>query len=113
MERAQEQHGISERHACRLLGPWRGTQRYGPMQRPGEDELTRAVIALATPYGRYGYCRITALLRGAGWEVGKDLVQRIWRREGLKVSQKQRPQGYLIMSSKIARASFGGYREAL
>ena len=54
VERAQEQHGLSERHACRLLGQWRGTQRYGPMQRPDEEELTRAVIALATQYGRYG-----------------------------------------------------------
>ena len=37
-----------------------------------EDALTRAIVALATQYGRYGYRRITALLRSAGWEVGKD-----------------------------------------
>ena len=41
-----------------------------------EDALTRAIVALATQYGRYGYRRITALLRSAGWEVGKDRVQR-------------------------------------
>ena len=52
---AREQYGISERHACRLLGQWRGTQRYEPMDRPDEDELTRAVIELAMQYGRYGY----------------------------------------------------------
>ena len=98
MERAQEQHGLSERHAGRPMGQWRGTQRYGPMQRPDEDELTRAVIALATQYGRYSYRRITALLRGTGWEVGKDRVQRIWRREGLKVPQKQRPRGRLWLN---------------
>ena len=46
-------------------------------------------------YGRYGYRRITVLLRNAGWPVGKDRVQRIWRREGLKVPQKQRPRGRL------------------
>ena len=63
-----------------------------------EEELTRAVIALATKYGRYGYRRITALLRGVGWEVGKDRVQRIWRREGLKVPQKQRPRGRLWLN---------------
>ena len=90
--RAREQYGISERHSCRLLGQWRGTQRYEPMDRPDEDELTRAVIELATQYGRYGYRRITALLRNGGWPVGKDRVQRIWRREGLKVPQKQRPR---------------------
>ena len=64
-------------------------------QRNDEDELTRAILQLASEYGRYGYRRITALLRDAGWEVGKDRVQRIWRREGLKVPQKQRPPGRL------------------
>ena len=62
------------------------------MDRPDEDELTRAVLELATQDGRYGYRRITALLRNGGWQVGKDRVQRIWRREGLKVPQKQRPR---------------------
>ncbi len=57
-----------------------------------EDGLTRAIVALATQYGRYGYRRIAALLRGAGGPVGKDRVQRIWRLEGLKVPQKQRPR---------------------
>jgi hypothetical protein len=32
-----------------------------------EDELTRAIIALASEYGRYGYRRVTALLQAAGW----------------------------------------------
>jgi len=89
---------MSERHACRLLGQWRGTQRYEPIDRLDEDELTRAVIALGTQYGRYGYRRITALLQMAGWEVGRDRVQRIWRREGLKVPQKQRSRGRLWLN---------------
>ena len=79
---------MSERRACRLLGQWRGTQRYRVIQREEEDELTRAILQLASAYGRYGYRRITALLRDLGWQVGKDRVQRIWRREGLKVPQK-------------------------
>jgi putative transposase len=73
---------LSERHACRLLGQGRGTQRYEGVARSDEGALRKAVIALATKYGRYGYRRITALLRTAGWRVGKDRVQRIWRREG-------------------------------
>ena len=71
----------------------RGTQRYQPTQREDEDGLTQAILALASQYGRYGYRRITVLLQHAGWKVGKDRVQRIWRREGLKVPQKQRPRG--------------------
>ena len=65
------------------------------MGRADEDALTAAIIALASEYGRYGYRRITIKLREAGWPVGTDRVQRIWRREGLKVPQKQRPRGRL------------------
>jgi putative transposase len=72
------------------VNQWRGTQRDVPIQRVDEDALTRAIITLASEYGRYGYRRITALLRTAGWQVGKDRVQRIWRREGLKTPKKQR-----------------------
>jgi len=89
---------LSERHACRLLGQWRGTQRYQVSRREDEDGLTKAILQLASQYGRYGYRRIAALLREAGWQVGEDRVQRIWRREGLKVPQKQRPRGRLWLN---------------
>jgi len=48
---ARENYPISERHACRLLGQWRGTQRYEGLYRADEDELTRVIIALATRRG--------------------------------------------------------------
>jgi putative transposase len=35
------------------------------------------------------------MLRMSGWRVGRDRVQRIWRREGLKVPKKHRPRGRL------------------
>jgi transposase InsO family protein len=47
------------------------------------------IIRLASRYGRYGYRRITAMLRSKGWTVNAKRVERIWRREGLKVPQKQ------------------------
>src|SRR3974390_628301 len=40
VEHAREQHRLSERRACRLLGQWRGTQRYRVVQREEEDGLT-------------------------------------------------------------------------
>jgi hypothetical protein len=95
---ARAKYGISERWACRLLRQWRGTQRYSPLRRVDEDELTAAIIALAGNYGRYGYRRVTALLQQGGWLVGKDRVQRIWQREGLKVPQRQRPRGRLWLN---------------
>ncbi len=89
MDAAQEKYSLSERSACRIVGQPRGTQRYVPTQKPDEDELTRNIVYLASEYGRYGYRRITAMLNDGGLEAGKDRVQRIWRREGLKVPRKQ------------------------
>jgi hypothetical protein len=60
-------HGMSERRACRLVKQPRGTQRYRPTQRDDEDALTRAIITLASQYGRFGYRRITVELQTAGW----------------------------------------------
>jgi putative transposase len=55
-----------------------------------EKRLTEEIITLATKYGRYGYRRITALLNSQkGWRVNHKRVERIWRREGLKVPGKQ------------------------
>ena len=54
-----------------------------PQGRLDEDALTRAIIDLASQYGRYGYRRIWGLLRMQGWQVGVSRVERIWRREGL------------------------------
>ena len=45
-----------------------------------------------------GYRRITALLRTEGWQVNAKRVQRIWRREGLKVPQKQPKRGRLWLN---------------
>ena len=98
MERAKQEYGLSERRACRLLGQWRGTQRYETIRRADEDELTAAVIELASQYGRYGYRRITALLQAAGWNVGRDRVEKIWRREGLKVPKKQKARRRLWLN---------------
>jgi putative transposase len=89
---------MSERRACQLVNQPRGTQRYRPTQRDDEDALTLAVIELASQYGRYGYRRIAALLQRAGWRVGKDRIERIWRREGLKVPQKQKARSRLWLN---------------
>jgi transposase InsO family protein len=67
-------------------------------QQDDEDRLTKAILELAGQYGRYGYRRITALLRESGWRVGKDRVQCIWRREGLKVPKKQKPRRRLWLN---------------
>jgi putative transposase len=89
---------VSERRACRVIGQPRSTQRRLLLTRDDEAVLTADIVELATRYGRYGYRRITALLRHAGWVVNRKRVERIWRREGLKIPQKQPKRGRLWLA---------------
>jgi transposase InsO family protein len=80
---------VSERRACRVIGQCRATQHYRPHRPDDEGALRQRIVELARAYGRYGYLRITALLRQEGWRVNHKRVERIWRQEGLKVPQRQ------------------------
>jgi len=73
---------VSERRACKVLGQYRSTQRHVAAVRSDEEALTKAIVGLAAQYGRYGYKRVTGLLREAG-------------REGLKVPARQPKRGRL------------------
>jgi len=55
-------------------------------------------VELARQYGRYGYRRITGLLRLEGWQVNHKRLERIWRREGLKVPKKRPKRGRLWLN---------------
>ncbi len=81
-----------------MLDQPRRTQRYRSVVASDEAALTAAIIRLASQYGRYGYRRITALLRAEGWHVNHKRVERIWRREGLKVPSKQPKRGRLWLN---------------
>ena len=76
---------MSERRACRVLGQSRRTQRYVAKPDPEEDNLTAEIRMLSLKHPRYGYKRITALLKRSGWRVNRKRVLRIWRAQGLKV----------------------------
>ena len=98
MDHVIEALGVSERKACRALGQPRSSQRYQAVPVSDEDALTADIIELASQYGRYGYRRITAMLRRLGWKVNHKRVERIWRREGLKVPRKQPKRGRLWLT---------------
>jgi putative transposase len=84
---------------CRVLGQHRSTQRRIAMGREDEEQLTADIVELARQYGRYGYRKIAELLRTqAGWIVNDKRVERIWRREGLKVPAKQPKRGRLWLA---------------
>ena len=89
IEHACTEFGVSQRRACQVVGQHRSTQWRKPKRLDDEDALIAAIIELASKYGRYGYRRITALLWRDGWRVNHKRVARIWRREGLRVPQKQ------------------------
>lgn len=81
--------GVSERRAGSVIGQHRSTQRQ-PLKDDAEERcLTADILALARHYGRYGYRRVHGLLMQAGWRTSRSVVERIWRREGLKVPRKQ------------------------
>jgi len=63
-----------------------------------EEQLRTRIIELVTRYGRYGYRRITALLRQESWRVNHKRVERIWRQEGLKVPKRQPKRGRLWLN---------------
>ena len=90
--------GVSERRACRILGQARSTQRRVYKIPDDEERLVARITALASQYGRYGYRRITAMLRNEGWKVNHKRVERLWRREGLKVPKKQPKRGRLWLN---------------
>ena len=81
-----------------MLGQHRSTQRKPPRGRDDEERLTADIIALARQYGRYGYRKVAALLRDAGWLINAKRVERIWRREGLKVPRRQPKRGRLWLT---------------
>ena len=89
---------VSERRACQVLGQPRSTQRYRPLIPEADAALRAAIVRLATRFGRYGYRRITALLRVEGWRVNHKRVERIWRQEGLKVPRRQPKRGRLWLT---------------
>ena len=90
--------GVSERRACKVLGQTRATQRYAPQPRSDEAPLTARIVELAGRYGRYGYRRVTAMLRHEAWNVNHKRVERIWRRSGLKVPKRQPKRGRLWLN---------------
>jgi len=98
VERVVSELHVPERRVCRALGQPRSTQRYRARGTDEEFRLVQDIVRLASQYGRYGYRRVTELLRREGWRVNHKRVERIWRREGLKVPQRQKPRRRLWLS---------------
>lgn len=82
-----------------MIGQPRSTQRRQTVITDEEQLLRADIIRLASKYGRYGYRRITSLLKRDGWQVNHKRIERIWRQEGLKIPKKQAKRGCLWLNN--------------
>ena len=95
MEHVQRVLDVSQRRVCKVMGLPRSTARYLSVSRDRDEALTKAMLNFAQKYPRYGYRRITAILRREGWRVNRKRVYRLWCQEHLKVVRKQRKRRHL------------------
>ena len=86
----EQSYRVSERHACCVLEVARATHRYEGRQEQW-IELRMRIREIAQTRVRYGYRMIRVLLNREGWKVGKDLVYRLYKEEGLGL--RKRPAG--------------------
>lgn len=85
----REEYKRSERRACDLVGMKRSSYRYQG-RRAQETRLRQRLRELAGARRRYGYRRLTALLRREGWKANHKRVYRLYREEGLSVRRRRR-----------------------
>lgn len=81
-------HGYSERRACRLMRQHRSTQRT-PLRSDPRTELRQRMHEIVAARIRFGYRRVHIMLKREGWQVGKNVVYRLYREEGLCLRSKR------------------------
>jgi putative transposase len=79
---------LSERRACRIVDVNRSTLQYRS-KRTDDPALRARIREIAAVRVRYGYRRITVLLRRDGWRVNHKRVHRLYREEGLAIRTKR------------------------
>ena len=87
-EWAQQAHGLSQRHAAGLIPVDRATLRYEHHRDP-QDALRVRLRELAGSRVRYGYRRLTVMLKREGWEVNAKRIYRLYTEEGLIVRRSR------------------------
>jgi putative transposase len=103
-------HGYSERRACALTRQARSTQRK-PSRRNPHTAIRLRMHEIAQTRIRYGYRRVHILLKREGWSVGRNLVYRLYREEGL-VLRRRRPRRRKAVVNREARYRATRVKEA-
>lgn len=87
MKRLCEQHGLSQRRACRLVGIDHSTLRY--QAKRGDDLAIRQRLReLAAVRRRFGYRRLGWLLAREGYRMNRKKLYRLYREEQLMVRRR-------------------------
>lgn len=79
----------SERRTCKVVDLARSSMQYRAVEQ-NDDALRLAMIRLAKNYGRYGYRKVTELLRIEGWRVNHKKIERLWNEEGLQLPRRHK-----------------------
>ena len=87
---AQEEHGLSRRRACRLVGISRSVVEHASKRACNHARLRERLRALAGERRRFGYRRLHELLRREGWKANHKLVHRLYREEKLELRRRGR-----------------------
>jgi putative transposase len=93
-------HGYSERRACRMTRQHRSTQRK-PSTRDPRTELRRRMHEIVATRIRYGYRRVHILLKREGWPVGRNVIYRLYREEGLALRTKRPRRRKMVVHRQV------------
>lgn len=89
MEVLKSELEYPERYGCRLVGISRSVVRYKLQEREGDEELRQRIRGLSRKRKRYGYRRITELIRQEGLIVNHKRIHRLWKDEGLTLPRRR------------------------
>jgi putative transposase len=105
----RQAYQLNELRTCELIGITRWSNRYQSRRDP-QTELRVRLRDLASTRIRYGYRRLTVLLRREGWHVNTKRVYRLYREEGLELRMKKRAKRAAQTRIRLAEASYPNQR---
>jgi putative transposase len=105
----RQAYQLNESRACGLVRITRWSNRYQSRRDP-QSELRVRLRDLASTRIRYGYRRLTVLLRREGWPVNTKRVYRLYREEGLELRMKKRAKRAAQVRIRLAEAHYPNQR---
>jgi putative transposase len=106
VEQLVTERGLSQRHACQLVGIQRSSVRYVAQARSDEAQTIVLICEYAHEQPMYGYRIIAAMLRQDGYRINRKRVYRIWRQEGLQLPRRKAvKRRYSDSTATLRRAS--------